>query len=159
MHLFAVTREPSNSHIFKSLAVHPEARTKFIGHKAFYLLLSVITQSWPGHQTLIIVPGAVHPCYDFHDKVTWGGICPQHTMYPALCHTSPEAQLRDNRQVMLVCQGEAAGPLAQVWLMDKSPPSLSRAQGIKIFHPFLLPTSPAASSPLSAKAAQKDGSG
>lgn len=122
MHLFAVTREPSNSHIFKSLAVHPEARTKFMGYKTFYLLFSVITQSWPGHQTLIIVPGAVHPCYDFHDKVNWGGICPPHTMCPALCYTPPEAQLRDSRQVMLVCQAEAAGPLAQAWLMDKSPP-------------------------------------
>lgn len=131
----------------KSLAVYPEARTKFMGYKTFYLLLSIISQSWPGHQTLIIIPESVHPCYDFHDKVTLEGICPLHTTYLILCYFSPEAQLRESQKVPLVCQQEATRSWAQTWLMDKSLayplPSLSRVQGIKIFHPFLLPTSPA----------------
>lgn len=84
----------------QSLVVHPEGKTKFMGYKTFYLLLSVITQSWPGHQTLIIIPESVHPCYDFHDKVTSEGICPPHTTYPTLCYISHEAaQLRENPSV------------------------------------------------------------
>lgn len=158
MHLSAVTREPSNSHVFKSLVVHPEARLKFMGYKTVYLFLSVITQSWPGHQTLIIIPEAVHPCCDFHDKVTWGAICPLHTMYPTLHSTSQATQLRQSKDNAGLSGEAAGGTSAQAWLTDKSFPSLPRAQGIKIFHPFLPPASPAASSPLS-KAAQKDGAG
>ena len=155
--------ESRQTHIFKSLVVHPEARTKFMGYKTFYLLLSVITQSWPGHQTLIIIPESLYPCYDSHDKVTLERTCPPHTTYLILCYASQEVQLRESRKVTLVCQGEAAWPSAKAWLMDKrlarSLPSLPRAQGIKIFHPFLLPISPATSSSLSAKAAQEDGAG
>lgn len=70
-----------------------------MGHKTFYRLLSVITQSWSGHQTLKIIPETVHPCYDFHDKVTLEGICPPHTMCPILCYTSQGAQLRESQKV------------------------------------------------------------
>lgn len=81
----------------QSLAVHPEGRTKFMGYKIFYLLLSVITQSSPGHQTLIIIPEPVHPCYDVYDKVTLEGICPPHTTYLTLCYISQEAaRLRES---------------------------------------------------------------
>lgn len=92
MHLFAVTREPSESHIFKSLAVLPEERTKFMGHRPFYLLLRVITQCW----TLIIIPDSVHPCYDFHDKVTLDGISP-HTPRIRSCATCLEKHSSESR--------------------------------------------------------------
>lgn len=67
-----------------------------MGYKTFYLLLSVITQSQPGHQTLIIIPESVHPRYDFHDKVTLEGICPLRTTYLILHYISQEAQLGES---------------------------------------------------------------
>lgn len=74
MHLFAATSEPSNSRVFKSLAAHPEARTKFVGYKTFYLFLGVITQSQPGHPMLIIAPEAARLRDDFRDRERAGGV-------------------------------------------------------------------------------------
>lgn len=89
-----------------------------MGYKTFPLLLSVITQPWPGHWTLTPIPEYVHPCYSFKDKVTLEEICPLHTTYAALCCTS-QAQLREPKGNAGL-SGGAAQPSAQVWLMDKS---------------------------------------
>lgn len=113
-----------------------------MGYKTFYLLLSIITLSWPGDQTLIIIPESMHRCHDSHDFE--GNLSP--ALVYTLWYTPQEAQLRESQNTTLVCQEETAWPSAQAWLMHKSLasslPSLSRAQAIEIFHPFLLPAHP-----------------
>lgn len=96
MHLFAATSEPSNSRIFKSLAAHPEARTKFVGYKTFYLFRGVITQSQPGHPTLITTPEALCLRYDFCDRERTRGGHACHTPDPAMPRCRSGAQ-RDGK--------------------------------------------------------------
>lgn len=57
----------------------------------------------------------MHPCYDFHDKVTLERICPPHTMCPILCYTTQEAWLRESQKVTLVYQWEADSTSTLGW--------------------------------------------
>lgn len=145
----------------------PWSEKKFMGYKTFYLLLSVITQSWPGQQTLIIIREDSFLYIPVMTSMTkWlegGDLPPAHHVPDPVLHLSRSTAQRESKGNAGLSGGGSTA--FGTGLADRQKPRtlpsqlVQTAQGIKIFHLFLVPATTATSSPPSAKAGQKDGAG